>query len=168
MFVPVAPLRFLWPMRYFLVSSGRIGEDANIATVSFCMPVSNEPPLIAIALGKDTHSSGLIKLHKEFVVNIPHADLKKDILFCGFFSGRDVDKFSQTGFTPLPSESMDCIRIEQCLAWMECRLVDTVLTGDKLLFIGEVQAAFAANELSSGEISLDFPIGDYPSKIYGK
>jgi len=44
-------LEFMWPMRHFLITCGDIKEKSNIIALSFCMPVSKEPPLIACAIG---------------------------------------------------------------------------------------------------------------------
>lgn len=36
-------------------SCGDIEKKSNIIAVSFCMPVSKKPPLIACAVGRDTY-----------------------------------------------------------------------------------------------------------------
>jgi len=43
-------LEFMWPMRHFLITCGDIKGKPNIIAVSFCMPVSKGPPLIACAI----------------------------------------------------------------------------------------------------------------------
>ena len=47
--VDVEYLEFMWPMRHFLIICGNIEGKSNIIAVSFCMPVSKEPSLIACA-----------------------------------------------------------------------------------------------------------------------
>jgi len=37
-------LEFMWPMRHSLITCGDIEGKSNIIAVSFCMPVSKEPP----------------------------------------------------------------------------------------------------------------------------
>jgi hypothetical protein len=57
-------LRYMWPMRTYLITSvGRKGKP-NIIAVSFCMPVSKTPPLLAFAIGGMTCSSKLIEHDK--------------------------------------------------------------------------------------------------------
>ena len=63
-------LEFMWPMRHFLITSGNIKGKSNIIAVSFCMPVSKKPPLIACCIGKTTYSCKLIENTKEFIVNV--------------------------------------------------------------------------------------------------
>jgi flavin reductase (DIM6/NTAB) family NADH-FMN oxidoreductase RutF len=49
-------LEYLWPMRHYLVTCGDLESKANIIAISFCMPVSTEPPLIACAIGRGAYS----------------------------------------------------------------------------------------------------------------
>jgi flavin reductase (DIM6/NTAB) family NADH-FMN oxidoreductase RutF len=84
-------LEFMWPMRHFLITYGDIEKKSNIIAVSFCMPASKEPPLIACAIGKQAYSCKLIESTKEFIINVPPKELKLQLRyiigysFCGFF-----------------------------------------------------------------------------------
>ena len=48
-------LEYLWPMRHYLITCGDL-QKPNIIAISFCMPVSKEPPLIACAIGREAYS----------------------------------------------------------------------------------------------------------------
>lgn len=160
-------LEYMWPMRHFLITCGDIKGAKNIVTLSYCMPVSKAPPLLGIALRKDTYSYELIRNTKEFILNTPPKELKSKVYYCGFHSGRNVDKFSQTGLSPAPAKSVMAPIIEECLAHMECRLVQEVPTGDKILLIGEVIEAYGNKELTRNFTILDYALGEFPKKIYG-
>ena len=69
--VDVEYLEYLWPMRHYLITCGDIHSAANIIAVSFCMPVSKEPPMVACAIGKTAYSCDLIEHSGEFVINVP-------------------------------------------------------------------------------------------------
>ena len=102
-------LKYLWPMRHFLITCGN-RDRPNIVTISFCMPVSRIPPLVACAIGRQAHSAELIRGSGEFVVNVPTAELERQSNYCGYHSGRDVDKFKEIGqFTEL---MMDCLKVQ--------------------------------------------------------
>jgi flavin reductase (DIM6/NTAB) family NADH-FMN oxidoreductase RutF len=45
-----------------------------------------------------------------------------------------------SGLTPIPSEVVKPPRIAECPTHIECRIVDTLETGDHTIFIGEVVA----------------------------
>jgi flavin reductase (DIM6/NTAB) family NADH-FMN oxidoreductase RutF len=166
MSMDVEYLEFLWPMRHYLITCGDL-QKANIIAVSFCMPVSKEPPLIACAIGRAAYSCRIIERTKEFIVNVPPQALEPKVYYCGYHSGYDVDKFKATGLTPLPARAVKAPIIAECVAWMECSLRQEVAAGDKNLFIGEVLEAYADDALVEGERKVEYAQGDFPRKIYG-
>jgi len=160
-------LEFLWPMRHYLITCGDLASRANIIAISFCMPVSKEPPLIACAIGRSAYSRTLIERTQEFVVNVPPKALEPKVYYCGYHSGYEVDKFKETGLTPLPARAVKAPIIAECLAWMECSVQQEHETGDKNLFIGEVLEAYADDALVKGERKIEYALGDFPRKVYG-
>ena len=164
--VDVEYLEFMWPMRHLLITCGDLKGKSNIIAVSFCMPVSKVPPLIACAIGRTSCSYDLIKNRKEFVINIPPASLKPKIYYCGFHSGYQVDKFKETGLTPKPARKVKVPIIDECVAHMECLVRQEIETGDKSLFIGEVIEAYADDAILKGERNFDYAQGEFPSKVY--
>jgi len=164
--IDVEYLEFMWPMRHFLITCGDIERKSNIIAVSFCMPVSKEPPLIACAIGRGAYSCKLIESTKEFIVNIPPSELKMKIYYCGFHSGYQVDKFKETGLTPQKARKIKAPIIDECVAFMECKVRQEIETGDKKLFIGEVIEAYADESLAKREMKVEYAKGDFPNKIY--
>ena len=164
--IEVDYLEFMWPMRHFLITCGDIEGESNIIAVSFCMPAAKEPPLIACAIGKDFYSSKLIEDTKEFIVNVPSKELKKEIYYCGFHSGYQVDKFNETALTKKPAVKVRVPIIDECIAHMECKVTQKIITGDKNLFIGEVIEAKADEDIVKGERKIEYAKGDFPRKVY--
>ena len=165
--INVEYLEFLWPMRHYLVTCGEIEGKSNIIAISFCMPVSKEPPLIACAIGRGAYSCTVIERMNEFIVNAPPKELKPQIYYCGFHLGYDIDKFKETGLTPQPARRVKAPIIEECVAFMECIVRQEIETGDKNLFVGEVIEAYADEALVKGEKKVEYAQGDFPRKIYG-
>ncbi|WP_157949871.1 flavin reductase family protein [Vallitalea okinawensis] len=163
--IDVEYLEFMWPMRHFLITCGDIKEKSNIVAISFCMPLSKEPPLIACAIGREFYSYNLIKNTKEFIINVPQKELKSKIYYCGFHSGYQVDKFKKTGLTPQPARKLKVPIIKECVAHMECTVKQELVTGDKVLLIGEVIEAYADKTLIM-EQDMEYAMGDFPKKIY--
>ena len=159
-------LEYLWPMRHYLVTCGRDGR-ANIIAVSFCMPISRVPPMVACAIGQKMYSCNLIRQTGEFVINVPTQDLTRHIYYCGFHSGRDVDKFKKTGLTPQPARHVSTPIIGECVAHMECRVQRAVDTGDKRLFTAMVVDAYADEDVRLGQRKVQYAAGDFPEKVYG-
>jgi flavin reductase (DIM6/NTAB) family NADH-FMN oxidoreductase RutF len=147
--------RLLHPMHTVLVSC--VGKTAkpNIITLAWAMPTSSDPPLVAISVRPERHSYALIEETKEFVVNIPTMAILRETLFCGRKSGSKLDKFKETGLTPLPARKVKPPIIKECVAHLECKLHSKFATGDHTIFIGEIIEAYADKEaFSEGEYNL--------------
>lgn len=135
-------LRLLHPRPTVLVSCALAGKP-NIITVAWSTPLSHNPPLLGISVGLEHYSHEIIAKSGEFVVNIPTIDLIKQTVFCGERSGREVDKFKEANLTPTPSLKVKSPSILECIAHVECKVVQSIRTGDHTLFVGEVVAARA-------------------------
>lgn len=159
-------LKYFWPMRHYLITSGK-DENRNIIAVGFCTPVSKDPPMVACAIGHNMYSRELIEQTGEFVVNVPTADLNDKIYYCGFHSGQDVDKFKETGLTPKPARQVAPPIIDECVAHIECGLEKAIEVGDKILFVASVLEAYADEDVERGDREPEYAFGDFPKTIYG-
>ena len=133
-----------------------VGNDGkpNIITLGMYMPISVNPPLVCIGVAPQRYSHGLIEENGEFVINTPSIDLEEQMHYCGVKSARDVDKWKETGLTPMPSLKVKPPRIKECFGHLECKVVQTHVCGDHTLFVGEVVATTVDEEVLKGE-SLD-------------
>jgi flavin reductase (DIM6/NTAB) family NADH-FMN oxidoreductase RutF len=62
-------------------------------------------------------------------------------------SGKDVDKLSRTGLTPVKSEYVDAPYIKEFPLVLECKLLDTVEIGLHTQFIGEIMDVKAEGDV---------------------
>jgi len=133
--------RLLHPKHTILLTCTDKKGKVNIITLAWCMPVSADPPMLAVSIRPTRHSYRMIEETKEFVINVPPADLLRSVWICGTKSGRDVDKFEETGLTRTSANEVSVPMIAECLAWLECRVADRIELGDHVLFVGEVLCA---------------------------
>ena len=142
--------RLLYPMKVTLVTSVSEEGKPNIVTLAWNCPVSQNPPMVAFCITPKRYSYELISKTKEFVVNIPPPELKEQALTCGRNSGRDMDKFAETGLTPEKAELVKPPLIKECPVSIECKLVKTVETGDHVIVIGEAVKVHKIKEGAKG------------------
>ncbi len=128
--------RALYPMRIVLITSRGGGKD-NIMAAAWCFPLSRDPPLFGVSLTDSRHSYSMIKEGECFGINLAAPDMEDAALLCGTRSGRDVDKFAESGLTKEEGEKIDCALVGESPASIECRLADVIKTGDHYLFVGE-------------------------------
>ncbi len=151
--VPVGKTyRLIYPSLVVLVScvDPETGKP-NVITIAWTAPLSINPPLVGILVAPKRYSHELIARTKEFAINIPTMEILDKAIKCGKVSGRMHDKFKELGLTPTPGKVISTPVIEECVAHIECKLVNQITTGDHTLFIGEAVAAYADEGAFDGE-----------------
>jgi flavin reductase (DIM6/NTAB) family NADH-FMN oxidoreductase RutF len=141
---PLAEIRrFLEPGPIVLVSSGYRGQT-NIMTMGWHTVMEFTPSLVGCVISDENHSFELIRRSRQCVINLPTAELAAKVVGIGNCSGRDTDKFTAFGLTPVPGAKVKAPLIGECYANLECRLVDSRLLRKYNFFILEVIKAHAA------------------------
>ena len=142
--VVVDPSRPVYPTPAALITCVASDGRPNIITLGEVFNVSlRRPPVVGLAIRKATYSHGLIAAAKEFVVNMPTTAILRETDLCGTLTGRDSDKFAESGLTPLPADKVRPPLIKECPLNIECRLISLQEMGDHDLFLGEVLAVHA-------------------------
>ena len=139
--------RLLHPMHTVLVSCTEKTGKPNVLPLAWAMPTSRSPALVAVSVAPNRYSHGLIEETNEFVINLPTVDVFGETLTCGRTSGKNHDKFAETGLTPLPARKVKAPIIKECIAHLECKLHSQFKTGDHTVFIGEVVEAYANKDV---------------------
>lgn len=140
------------PRPIAFVSSLDANGVRNLAPFSFFMAISADPPVICFVTAhrsgplpaKDTLTNVLAT--KEFVVNIVSEEFAEKMNLTSANVAPEVDEFTLSGLTPLPSELVRPPRVAESHAHMECRLrqtlpisnsagaTNTIIFGDVLRF----------------------------------
>jgi flavin reductase (DIM6/NTAB) family NADH-FMN oxidoreductase RutF len=115
-----------------------------VMAAAWSMPVDFSPPKVAVVVDARSFSRELIEASGEFALNIPCRQQIDAVLKAGTASGRDTDKFLHTGFKVRAGSRVAAPLIEDCVGWLECRVIDEPHIQKQYdLFVGEVIAAEA-------------------------
>ena len=147
--------RLLHPFNATLVSCQGKSGPPNALAIAWIMPVSANPPMLIFAIRKERHSLRLLKETKQFVVNIAGRELARQVLYCGRRSGKNVDKFKETGLTAGAARKVKAPIVNECTAHIECKLSGTIPKGDHALVIGRVVAAYVRKDAFRGVYDLN-------------
>lgn len=128
----------LYPLPVVMVSCQREEEKPNIITVAWASTICTNPPMVSISVRKERHSYNIIKESKNFVVNLVTKNLVKQTDFCGVKSGKDIDKFMETGLTPCKSNIISAPGILESPVNIECELKEIKELGSHDMFIAQV------------------------------
>lgn len=129
-----------------LVTSERKGQP-NVMAAAWQTPVSGEPPLVALSISPERYSHRLIMDSGQLVVNVPPRELVREVYYCGSVSGKDTDKFAETGLIPTVPGKVRPPHIKECIAHLECEVQQSLEVGDHILFIARVVLAVVEKEL---------------------
>ena len=139
--MPISSDQFKYVMRQWAsgvsIVTMQTEESRHGLTVSGFLSISPEPPLVLISVGQELTSDTLLQASGAYVVNFLREDQRE---LSDRFAGRlgEVDRFA--GLTTHTAATGAPI-LDDCLAWLDCRVVSTQVVGDHTLYVGEVVAA---------------------------
>lgn len=134
------PGTMIYPLPVVMVSCGTKREDYNIITVAWTGTICTDPAMCYISLRPERHSYDIIKRNKEYVINLTTKDLAFATDWCGVKSGRDQDKFSAMGLTPIAATKVKSPMIKESPINIECVVKEIKELGSHHMFISEVVA----------------------------
>ena len=149
--VPLAKAYLLLNHGPVTLVSSRAGERSNLMAASWAMPLDFDPPKVAVVIDRSTLTRELVDASREFALNIPSRALADATLGLGSISGRSRDKWADFRLTAMPADRIGVPLVSECIAWLECRLLDERDVEQRHdLFVAEVVAASADDRVFSG------------------
>lgn len=134
------PGNMLYPVPAAMVSVAGEEGKSNIITIAWAGTICSDPPMVSISVRPERYSYELLKQRGEFVVNLTTRSLAWATDYCGVRSGRDVDKWKETGLTPLPASEVSAPLIGESPVNIECRTTQILELGSHHMFLAEVAA----------------------------
>lgn len=132
------PGTLIYPLPAVLVSCGATPDEYNLQTVAWTGTVCTNPPMCYISVRPERHSYDIIRRTGEFVINLTTEELARATDWCGVRSGRDHDKFRETGLTPVPATVVKAPVVAEAPLSIECRVRQILPLGSHDLFLAEV------------------------------
>lgn len=128
----------LYPKPALVIGSYDKAGKPNMMTAAWAGICNSNPLSIAVSMRPATYSYGNVTESKSFTVNIPSSELAKYVDYVGRFSGKDIDKFKETGLTPVKGEFVNAPYIKEFPIVIECELTAFHDLGSHRQFIGKV------------------------------
>ena len=140
----------IYPLPAVLVSCGT-KEHSNIFTVAWVGTVCTNPPTCYISVRPERFSYPLIKEKMEFTINLTTAQMDRAVDWAGVRSGKDYDKWRETGLTPENGVKVGCPYIAESPLCLECRVKEIVKLGSHDMFLADVVNVLAEESLIDTE-----------------
>jgi flavin reductase (DIM6/NTAB) family NADH-FMN oxidoreductase RutF len=121
--------RLLNPCPTVLVSAigratGAPADRLHLCAAAWCMPLDFAPHKAILILAARQATTEAVLDSGELVLNVPGAELSRAVLKAGSWTGHKVDKIARLGLTPLPSRVVNAPGVAECLAHLECRVLE--------------------------------------------
>ena len=151
------PGNMLYPLPAVMVTCQDEDGKPNIITVAWTGTVCSDPPMLSISVRKERYSYDIIRRTGEFTVNLTTEELARVTDWCGVRSGRDYDKFKETGLTPVPGVAVGCPSIKESPVSLECKVEQVIELGSHDMFLARVETVLADASLmdEKGRFRLD-------------
>lgn len=130
--------RLLYPMRTYLIVSGRLGEEVDVMAADWVTVLSHDPFMVGVAVSPRRYTHRLIERYGEFVIAVPGKGMLADVWVAGTMSG--PGKLRRMRVTLKESKAVRTPSIAEALANIEVRVTDSRRYGDHTFFAGEVVA----------------------------
>ena len=132
------PGTLIYPLPAVLISCGDSPENYNLLTISWVGTICTNPPMCYISVRPERHSYNIIKQTGEFVINLTTDEMARATDWCGVKSGRDFDKFKESGLTPAAATIVKCPIVAEAPISIECKLREIKPLGSHDMFIADV------------------------------
>lgn len=107
-------------------------------TVAWVGTVCSDPAMCYISVRPERHSHALLMREMEFTINLTTESMAAATDWAGVRSGRDYDKWKETGLHPVAGEMVKSPSIEESPVSIECRVRNVTRLGSHDMFLAEV------------------------------
>ena len=145
----------LQPCPKVLISCRLNGED-NALAVGYCGNCSFAPPMIMVGIVPSRYSHHMVKESGCFVVNLPEKNYSEIFKYLGTVSKKDEDKLKVKKIKLEEGKVVDAPLLADCPVNIECKVVDSIMTGSHEMFIGKVEYVHADESLLDEDGKIDF------------
>lgn len=128
---------FEYPIPAVMVSMGDM-EKSNIITVAWTGIINTNPAMLYISVRPTRYSYNILKVQKEFVINLTTEKLAYATDWCGVKSGANVDKFKEMKLTKEKANMVKCPLIKESPVSIECKVKQIIELGSHTMFMAEV------------------------------
>lgn len=141
------PGNMVYPLPAAMVSVGDQEGNTNIITIAWTGTICTNPAMLYISVRPERHSYKMIKESGEFVVNLTTEALAHATDYCGVRSGRDVDKWKETGLTRGKANELAYAPIiNECPVNIECKVTEIRELGSHHMFMANVVSVQVSDE----------------------
>lgn len=132
------PGTMIYPLPAVIVTVGATPDEWNPITIAWTGTVCSDPAMCYISVRKERYSYDILMRNMEFTINLTTTSMSRATDWIGVRSGRDYNKWKETGLTPIPGEKVASPTIVESPLSIECRVKSATDLGSHTMFLAEV------------------------------
>jgi flavin reductase (DIM6/NTAB) family NADH-FMN oxidoreductase RutF len=136
--ISIGPKTSLYPDPVLIVGTYDREGNPNAMTAAWGGICCSNPPSIAVSVQPPRHTFTALMEQKAFTVSIPSTKHVKEVDYLGVTSGKNTNKFADTGLTPVRSELVNAPYVGEFPVVLECDVIRIFDLGMHTQFIGEI------------------------------
>ena len=135
-----------------VVTRGK-NDRLNFLTAMWFTPTGAEPSRMIVAIQKRTLTYDYLLERGVFVMSAPTDKMMEIVVFGGYVSGHDVDKWQAAGLTAVRPSKISVPLIGEAIGNVEYKVARQIPFDDEMdLFVGEVLATHIRKGAMEGEL----------------
>ena len=135
-----------------VVTRGK-NDHVNFLTAMWFTPTGAEPSRMVVAIQKKTLTYDYLMERGEFVMTAPTDKMMEIVVFAGYVSGHDVDKWQAAGLTAVQPSQISVPLIGEGIGNVEYKVINQIPFDDGMdLFVGQVLATHIRKGVMAGEL----------------
>ena len=134
------PGNMVYPVPAAMVTVADKEGHTNIITIAWTGTICSDPPMTYVSVKPERYSHHMLEETGEFVINLTTRKTAFAADYCGVKSGRDVDKWKETGLTAGKASKVAVPVIEECQVNIECQVTEVKHLGSHDMFMAKVVA----------------------------
>lgn len=128
----------IYPLPAVIVTVGATPDEWNPITIAWTGTVCSDPAMCYISVRKERYSYDILMRNMEFTINLTTTSMSRATDWIGVRSGRDYNKWKETGLTPVSGEKVASPTIDESPLSIECRVKSATDLGSHTMFLAEV------------------------------
>jgi flavin reductase (DIM6/NTAB) family NADH-FMN oxidoreductase RutF len=116
--------------------TARHDDQTSLMTANWLMQSSFEPPLMTLAVEVDSHTRQVIEASGAFAINVYESGQRELAGALGRTYAKHPEKIDSAAWRPGPATGSPIL--ESALGWVECKIVNSMPSGDHVLYLAEV------------------------------
>lgn len=116
-------------------------------TFSWLSPASFDPPMLVVMMSSEKNTLNNIEKNEKFVVNLMTKHFLEELIELG---NKDFEsnpnKLDESDLTLIDSKEISVPRLEESVAWLECKVEDIAESGDHSVVLGKILGAEVEDE----------------------